>query len=88
MRSLEYFEAHPGFTHAEFLAAHTAKGRSPSTSNNLLAKHLAARRLIRVRRGLYAAGIGSAQMSIVSVQIVLVSWPTALRLRPWFLFPL
>jgi predicted transcriptional regulator of viral defense system len=55
MRSLEYFEAHPVFTHAEFMAARTAKGRSPSTSNNLLAKHLAARRLIRVRRGLYAA---------------------------------
>lgn len=54
MRSLEYFEAHPVFTHAEFLAAHTAGGRSPSTSNNLLAKHLAAKRLLRVRRGLYA----------------------------------
>ncbi len=54
MRSLEYFETHPVFTHAEFLAAHTAKGRSPSTSNNLLAKHLAAKRLLRVRRGLYA----------------------------------
>lgn len=54
MRSLEYFEAHPVFTHAEFLAAHTARGRSPSTSNNLLARHLAAKRLIRVRRGLYA----------------------------------
>jgi predicted transcriptional regulator of viral defense system len=55
MRSLDYFEAHPVFSHAEFLAVRTAKGRSPSTSNNLLAKHLAARRLIRVRRGLYAA---------------------------------
>jgi len=41
MRSNDYFEANPVFTHAEFLAAHTAKGRSPRTSNNLLAKHLA-----------------------------------------------
>lgn len=54
MRSLDYFETHPVFTQAEFLAAHTAEGRSPRTSNNLLAKHLAARRLLRVRRGLYA----------------------------------
>lgn len=54
MHSLDYFAAHPVFTHAEFVAAHTAKGRSPSTSNNLLAKHLAAKRLLRVRRGLYA----------------------------------
>ncbi len=54
MRSLDYFAVHPVFTHAEFLAAHTARGRSPSTSNNLLAKHLAAKRLLRVRRGLYA----------------------------------
>ncbi len=54
MRSIDYFETHPVFSHAEFLAAHTAKGRSPRTSNNLLAKHLAAGRLVRVRRGLYA----------------------------------
>lgn len=54
MRSLDYFEVNPVFTHAMFLAAHTAKGRSPRTSNNLLARHLAAGRLIRVRRGLYA----------------------------------
>ena len=54
MHSLDYFETHPVFTHAEFLAAHTANGRSPHTSNNLLAKHLASGRLVRVRRGLYA----------------------------------
>ncbi|MBN2437727.1 MAG: transcriptional regulator [Deltaproteobacteria bacterium] len=54
MRSADYFEAHPVFRHADFLAAHTAGGRSAFTSNNLLARHLAAGRLVRVRRGLYA----------------------------------
>lgn len=54
MRSVDFFETHPVFRHGEFLAAHTARGRSASTSNNLLAKHLAAGRLTRVRRGLYA----------------------------------
>ncbi len=54
MRSLDFFETHPVFTHGEFVAAHTAKGRSERTSNNLLARHLASGRLMRVRRGLYA----------------------------------
>jgi predicted transcriptional regulator of viral defense system len=55
MNSLEFFRSHPVFRHDEFVAAHTAGGRSPATSNNLLAKHLAAGRLVRIRRGLYAA---------------------------------
>jgi predicted transcriptional regulator of viral defense system len=55
MRPIDFFETHPVFTHTEFVAAHTATGRSESTSNNLLAKHLRAGRLLRVRRGLYAA---------------------------------
>lgn len=54
MRSHDFFEAHPVFTHAEFVSAHTASGRSAHTSNALLRKHLAAGRLLRVRRGLYA----------------------------------
>ena len=54
MRPLDFFAAHPVFTHAEFVAAHTAGGRSEHTSNSLLAKHLAAGRLLRIRRGLYA----------------------------------
>lgn len=54
MRTVDYFEANPVFSHAEFVAAHTAGGRSAYTSNNLLARHLASGRLIRVRRGLYA----------------------------------
>ena len=53
-RPRAFFAAHPVFTHAEFVAAHTAGGRSEHTSNSLLAKHLAAGRLLRVRRGVYA----------------------------------
>ncbi len=53
MRSTDFFTAHPVFTHAEYVTAHTATGRSERTSNNLLAKHLRAGRLLRVRRGLY-----------------------------------
>jgi predicted transcriptional regulator of viral defense system len=54
VRTVDYFENNPVFTHTEFVAAHTAKGRSEFTSNNLLAGHLASGRIIRVRRGLYA----------------------------------
>lgn len=54
MRSLDFFDAHPVFRHAEFLAARATRGRSVRTSNNLLAQHLTAGRLVRVRRGLYA----------------------------------
>ncbi len=54
MRSTDFFATHPVFTHAEYVAAHTATGRSSRTSNNLLARHLRAGRLVRVRRGLYA----------------------------------
>lgn len=54
MKSLDFFDDHPVFRHAEYLAAHTGSGRSPRTSNNLLAMHLASGRLLRVRRGLYA----------------------------------
>ena len=54
MRAVEFFETNPVFGHSEFVAAHTARGRSPLTSNNLLARHVGAGRLVRVRRGLYA----------------------------------
>ncbi|MEJ2293005.1 MAG: hypothetical protein P8Y05_15020 [Deinococcales bacterium] len=54
MRATEFFETHPVFRHEEFLAAHTADGRSSVTSNNLLAQHVASGRLLRVRKGLYA----------------------------------
>jgi len=51
----DYFAVHPVFTHEEFVEAHTATGRSSNTSNALLAQHLAAGRLVRVRRGLYSS---------------------------------
>ena len=54
MRSVDFFETHPVFRHEEFLTAHSSGGRSALTSNNLLARHLASGRLLRVRRGLYA----------------------------------
>lgn len=55
MRTVKFFEAHPVFTHEEFVDAHSQSGRrSPHTSNNLLAKHAVAGRIVRVKRGLYA----------------------------------
>lgn len=54
MRAAEYFESHPVFRHEDFVAAHTRGGRSRATSNNLLARHVASGRLLRVRRGVYA----------------------------------
>jgi len=54
--AIDYFARHPVFTHAEFLSAHAAGNRrSTHTANNILAHHLAAGRLVRVRRGLFAA---------------------------------
>lgn len=49
-----FLARNPVFTHAEFVRSHTATGRSAHTSNTLLARHLAAGRLMRVQRGLYA----------------------------------
>ncbi len=54
MRPRDFFERHPLFTHGEFVSEHTSTGRSIHTSNTLLRKHLAAGRILRVRRGLYA----------------------------------
>lgn len=67
MRSVDFFETHPVFRHEEFLAAHTSGGRSPLTSNNLLARHLSSGRLLRVRRGLYAGvprGVDPGQATV------------------------
>jgi predicted transcriptional regulator of viral defense system len=55
MRSETYFATHPVFTLEEFAAARPAGERSRNTTKNLLAKHVAAGRIQRVRRGLYAA---------------------------------
>jgi predicted transcriptional regulator of viral defense system len=55
MKPLDFFDQHPVFTHEEFVAAHSAGGhRSVHTSNNILARYVAAVRLLRVHRGLYA----------------------------------
>lgn len=54
MRPAEFFDTHPIFTHREFVSAHTASGRSAHTSNTLLRRHVAAGRIVRVRRGVYA----------------------------------
>lgn len=53
-RPAGFFAAHPVFTHAEFVEAHTARGRSERTSNSLLRWYLGTGRLLRIRRGLYA----------------------------------
>lgn len=56
MRSTDFFASHPVFTHGEYLASRgTAAGQSPRTADSLLAQHLAAGRLVRVKRGLYAS---------------------------------
>lgn len=56
MRAQDFFASHPVFTHEEFLASRAdAAGRSPRTADSLLAQHVAAGRLLRVRRGLYAS---------------------------------
>lgn len=54
VRPRDFFATHPVFTHAEFVAAHTAGGRNPLTSNSLLARQVTAGRLLRVKRGVYA----------------------------------
>ncbi len=55
MRPREFFARHPVFTHGDFVHAHTGQGRSEHTSNAVLAQGVASRRLLRVRRGVYAS---------------------------------
>ena len=53
--ALDFFATHPVFRHEEFVAAPSrGRSRSRQTSHNILAHHLAAGHLVRVRRGLYA----------------------------------
>ena len=77
IRPQDFFAIHPVFTHAEFVAAHTAGGRSRHTSDGLLANHVAAGRLVRIRRGLYAVVPPGANAGAVSPDPYLV----ATRLR-------
>lgn len=52
--ALDYFSEAPVFTHEEFVSARAGKGRSVHTANNILAHHVRAGHLLRVRRGVYA----------------------------------
>jgi predicted transcriptional regulator of viral defense system len=54
MDALTFFDRNPVFTQEEFLAR-KGGSRSPLTSRNLLAHHTGTGRLVRLRRGLYAA---------------------------------
>jgi predicted transcriptional regulator of viral defense system len=73
-RTPDFFARHPVFTHEEFLAARAAGDRrSPHTANNLLAHHLAAGRLVRVRRGLFATVPPGVDPSTIVVDPYLVA---------------
>jgi len=53
--AMDFFFLNPVFSHEAFVTARAAAtGGSRHTANNLLAHHLAAGHLMRVRRGLYA----------------------------------
>jgi predicted transcriptional regulator of viral defense system len=55
VRSADFFATHPVFTRDEFAVGTASRpDRSPRTVDGLLAKQVAAGRLLRVRRGLYA----------------------------------
>jgi predicted transcriptional regulator of viral defense system len=72
-KSVEFFAAHPVFSHEEFLAAVADRGRSKATANNLLALHLASGRLLRVRRGLYAVLLRGVEPAAADVDPYLVA---------------
>lgn len=72
MRTREFFDTNPVFTHGEFVSWHTSGGRSVNTSNALLQSHVGSGRLVRVRRGLYAAvqrGSGSVDPYLVATKL-------------------
>jgi len=73
-RAFDFFARHPVFTHEEFLSVRAAGDRrNPHTANNLLAHHLAAGRLVRVRRGLFATVPPGADASAVVVDPYLLA---------------
>ena len=73
MRSAEFFETHPVFRHADFVASHTAGGPSSRTSNNLLARYLSTGRLVRIRRGLYASVPRGVDPTTVAIDPYLIA---------------
>jgi predicted transcriptional regulator of viral defense system len=54
-KPIAFFARHPVFRYDEFVAAHAGRGgRSRQTSASVLKQHVAAGRLLHLRRGLYA----------------------------------
>lgn len=67
MQSEAFFATHPVFTADEFVLARASMRRALSTAKNLLVKHCAAGRIVRIRRGLYAtvpAGVAPSQAAV------------------------
>jgi predicted transcriptional regulator of viral defense system len=66
--AMDFFQDHPVFTHEEFVTARVlGRGVSRHTANNLLAHHVGAGRLVRVRRGLYATVPRGVEPAVASV---------------------
>lgn len=76
MGSVDFFTGHPVFTHGEYLAARARNGGTDRTANNLLNRHLASGRILRIRRGLYAA----VPRSVTSEQVVVDPYLIATKL--------
>lgn len=56
VKPTDFFALHPVFRYDEFVAAHAERGgRSRQTSASVLKQHVAAGRLLHLRRGLYAS---------------------------------
>ena len=55
MHSADFFAARPVFTHEEYLALRAERNTNRRTADALLSHHVAAGKLLSVRRGLYAA---------------------------------
>lgn len=73
MKLQGFFNQHPVFTHEEFVKFLANKGEeNPNTSKALLAYHLRAGRIYRIRRGLYASiplGTSPNEFSVDQYQI-------------------
>jgi len=71
---MDFFAGNPVFSHEKFITARVAAtGASRHTTNNLLAHHLAAGHLMRVRRGLYATVPRGVRPDAASVDPYLVA---------------
>lgn len=90
VKPTDFFARHPVFRYDEFLAAHARRGgRSRHTSASVLKQHVAAGRLLHLRRGLYASvprGVDPTSHAIdpylVATQLAddaVVAWHAALQ---------